>query len=127
MQPLNPMCVLTRMSALSFRRAALRCEYHPSGVATVQVSLDGPSKAVVESRLDEIAQGAGVDRHPLSATATFTAGGPLATYGMTTSLHGPTLKDAELRTQLEPFEDEDVDPAVGVRFVVSPPSAGTLV
>ncbi len=59
-------------------------------MATVQVSLDGPSKAVVESRLDEIAQGAGVDRHPLSATATFTAGGPLATYGMTTSLHGPS-------------------------------------
>jgi len=96
-------------------------------VATVQVSLEGPSKHTVEARLDEIAQGAGVERRSLYATATFTTGEPVATYSMTSSLHGPTLKDAELRTKLEPFEDEDLDPAVGVRFVGSPPSTGALV
>ena len=89
-------------------------------MATVTVSLIGPSQAAVQAKLEQVARKAGVHLSPYNVTAQFTAGAPPSTYEMTSSLHAPSLDDAQLRAKLEPFEDETADTHVDVRFVVLP-------
>jgi hypothetical protein len=89
-------------------------------MASVNVALKGPSTTEVQARLQEIAREAGVDLHPLHATASFTAGAPVSTYEMTSALHAPSLTEEELRARLAPFVDETADPERAVRFVVLP-------
>lgn len=89
-------------------------------MASLNVALVGPSSAEVQARLQQIAREAEVDLSPFHATASFTAGAPVSTYDMTTTLHAPSLSEDELRAKLEPFVDETADPNVGVRFVLLP-------
>jgi hypothetical protein len=89
-------------------------------MASVEVSLRGPSQAAVQARLEQIAREAEVDLHPLHATASFTAGSPTSTYEMTTALHAAALDEDQLRARLTSFVDEAADPAVAVRFVLLP-------
>jgi hypothetical protein len=92
-------------------------------MASVHVALVGPSAAAVHARLEEIARVAEVSLSPMHATARSTFGAPSSTYDMTTSLHAPSLDDEQLRAKLAPFEDESVDPHVGVRFVLDSASS----
>jgi hypothetical protein len=89
-------------------------------MSSINVALKGPSSAEVQARLQQIAREAEVDLRPLYATASFTAGAPVSTYEMTTTLHAPSLTDGELRARLEPYVDETADPEVAVRFVLLP-------
>ncbi len=89
-------------------------------MGTVQIALKGPSAAAVQARLEAIARDAGVDLSPFNVTASFVAGAPTTSYEMISALHAPSLDEDEIRAKLAPFENEDADPQVGVRFVVLP-------
>jgi hypothetical protein len=87
-------------------------------MASVQVALKGPSGAAVQAKVEDVARQARLDVSPVNAHASFEAGAPTTTYELIQSLHGPSLSNDEIRARLAPFEDEAIDPTVGVRFVV---------
>jgi hypothetical protein len=87
-------------------------------MASVQVALKGPSGAAVQARVEDVARRAGLEVSPVNAHASFEAGPSPNPYELIQSLHAPSLSNDELRARLAPFEDEAVDPTVGVRFVV---------
>jgi len=89
-------------------------------MATVTVSLEGPSKAAVEAHLEAVIEHTGLERRPFVATATYETGTPTETYWMTSSLRELSLDQTELRELLAPFEGDEIDPHRGVRFLVLP-------
>jgi hypothetical protein len=89
-------------------------------MATVQVALNGPSPAAVQARLEEVARATELSLSPVSVTASFTVGEPTTGHEITSAIHGLSLSENEIRAKLAPFENEDVDPRTGVRFVVLP-------
>lgn len=91
-------------------------------MGSVQVALVGMSESAVKDRLAKIASEVGADVSPFNATAGFdTSGRPSDTLHRVTSfLQARELSDAELTAKLVPYQDEMIDPHVGVRFIVSP-------
>jgi hypothetical protein len=87
-------------------------------MASVQVALKGPSRGVVQAKIEEVARQAELDLSPINAEARFEAGGQTETCELIQSLHGPSLSQNEIKARLAPFEDETTDPTVGVRLVV---------
>lgn len=87
-------------------------------MASVQVALKGPSRAAIQAKIEDVARQASLDVSPMNAQASFVTGAPAESCELIQSLHCPSLSEDEIRELLAPLEDEDADPAVGVRFVV---------